>query len=68
MPGTRYKMPPKSGFHGMHEGGNLLPWNAETLSQTWSQFATIGHGQGHGKVPGKEFKFCQIHFIIENLR
>lgn len=40
----------------------------ETLSQSWSQCATLGDGKGHGKVPGEEFKFFRIHFVTENLQ
>ena len=40
----------------------------ETLSQSWSQCATLGDGKGHGKVPGEEFKFYWLRFVTENLQ
>lgn len=40
----------------------------ETLSQSWSQCATLGDGKGSREVPGEEFKFYWICFVTENLQ
>lgn len=41
----------------MHEGGN----SRDTESASELSY----HGRVIGKVPGKEFKFSQIHFLVE---
>ena len=50
----------------MHEGGNSR--DTESARDMGAYLPLLGMARGMGKIPGEEFKFCQIYFLIENLQ